>query len=70
MYYHVKIIFTKTADVKEPLVDDFDGAFINDNSETLFLYQTFYDDNGEKHMERYAIPLIYISTVEISPICE
>lgn len=70
MLYHVKVIPTNSADVKEPLEDDFDGIFINDNTEILFLYQLFIDKDGKKVVERISIPLNVIDTLEIQPIYE
>lgn len=67
MYYHVKVIFKS----KEIFEDDFEGVFINDNIEVLFLYSFIYvDEEGKKGLERYSIGLSEIESVEINPIYE
>ena len=72
MYYHVKVKFNNSMpSTYEDLEDDFNGAFINDHQEILYLYtEPYIDEKGDRQLERYAIPLHVIDSVEIKFIYE
>lgn len=71
MRYHVKLTLTKYAPPDcESLDDVFDGIFINENAELLFLYTGYVDESGRRLLERFDIPIRLIDKLEVSPLCE
>lgn len=65
MLYHVKVL---ASDKECPELEDvFDGIYINTNAEVLMLYQTSFNEEGKRQIERFAIPLMIVERFEVEP---
>lgn len=71
MRYHIKLTMNKYAPPNCRFLEgDYDSMYINDNSDILFLYEGFIDENGVRAVERTSIPLHAVDTLEVKMIHE